>query len=413
MAESRLRVAVFQKDSHYQVRLAAPSGRDARTAIAKLNIEPAGDALLRMDEYADLRGDDFFVSRAKELCFTCEYGRLLLIRSMVDELGIEVAEGEKLLPDTAEAEKSLAKRSAFADELANLMSANLPFYKRGAKSLLIGSSIRLAILIVVLVVGRVAYLQRGDHYETRSLQAIMKTAEEPYMAQGMLDYFLKPEYSHRSKLYVVRPLYIRGNNLMLEGGLFVKIEGIQNLKASLEAHGSKPLTIKVDTRENEMRVTGVFVGEDLIAPKGKLIYQGRVPVSGQPPMRVDALDTNSRGAYVRVRDADPEEEATFNWMLGQSISVIATLSSDGDRYVIGENDFKFAIPKSGVKPEIREILDAAAANHERAIVDMRLSTRAFPKRNRRDPRMQRQDTNILAEANAHFITVQGAVLKNI
>jgi hypothetical protein len=413
MAESRMRVAVFKKGSHYQVRLSDATGRDEKLAIEKLNIGPCTEALERMDDYDDLRNDDFFISKTKEICITCERGRLLLLRSLVDELKLKINAGWDLLPDSDETERSLSRQSAFTEELEHLMEANLPFYRRGVKAFLVGSAIRLCILVVVLLAGRLFYLQRSDHYQVRSLQAIMKTADEPHTAQNFFSFFMNPNYTHRSKLYITTPLYIRGNNVILEGGLYVKIDGIQNLKASLEAHGNNPLTIKVDTRAGEMKITGVLVGEDLIAPKGTLIYQGRIPVSGQPPMRVDALDTNARGAYVRVRDADPEEDATFNWMLGQSISIIATLSSDGDRYLIGQDEFKFAIPKSSVKPEIREILDTAASNRERAIVDMRLSSRAYPMRNRRNPRMQRKDTNIVTEGNMHFVTVQSAVLKNI
>ncbi len=413
MAESRMRVAVFQMGSNFQVRLSQGSSRDLKLATERLNIVPSKDALERMDEYTDLRPDEFFVSGKREICFTCETGRLLLIRSLIDEASLDVDAGEDLLPNSDDAKKSLERRSVFSEELEHLMESNLPYYKRGVKAFFVGSFIRLAILIVVLVVGRVIFLQRGDHYRVRSLQAIMKTTEETHTPQSFLSFFMGPNFTHRSNLVITRPLYIRGNKVILVGGLYVKIDGIQNLKASLEAHGNKPLTLKVDTREGEMKVNAMLIGDELLPPRGKLIYQGRIPVAGQSPMRVDALDTNARGAYVRVRDADPEEEATFNWMLGQAVSITATLTSDGARYIIGEDEFKFAIPKSSVKPEIQEILDAAASNRERAIVDMRLSGRAFPLRNRRDPSRQRQGTNVISEGNIHFVTVQSAILKNI
>jgi hypothetical protein len=413
MADSRVRIAVYAKDDNYQVRVTGASGRTLKKLCADLNFELAEDALPRMDEYADLRGDDAFESPEGEICLTCRVGRLALIRDAADEEGHEIAEGESLVPSSDRAEQILTRDDKFADELGHILEENLPFYKKGPATLIKGLALRVGILIVLALVGRGVYLTRTDHFQPRSLQAIMKTLEEPYVAQNAVEFFVNPNYTHRSKLRIQRPLYIRGNNVILEGGFYVKLDGIQNLKASIEAHNNEPVTLKVDTREGEMRLTGVYVGEDLITPKGKIIYQGRIPVSGQPPARVDALDTNARGAYVRVRDADPQEEATFNWMLGQTVSVTASLSNDGDRYLIGEDEFKFAIPKDAVREEIREILDMAAAAGERAIVDMRLSSRAYPERNRRNPREQRRDTNIVAEGNMHYVTVQSAVLKNI
>jgi len=412
-----MRIAVYRKDPNYQVRVSGYSAREEKQLRAKLNLDPIESAIVRMDEYEDLRGDDYFVvsgKAGKEICFTCPGGRLAFLREMLDETpGAALSAGEEFIPSSEDAKRTLSREDSVTEELTHIMEANLPFYKKGPAALIKGSAVRLGVLIVVLVVARAVYLAQADHYEPRSLQAVMKTTEQPFEGQNYFAYFLKPHFSHRSNLRIKRPLYIRGNNVILEGGFYVKIEGIGNLKASIEAHNNAPVTLKLDTREGNMRVNGIYVGEEMVSPRGELKYLGRIPVSGSAPSRVDALDTEARGAYVRVRDADPLEEATFGWMLGQTVSVTARLSNEGDRYIIGEDEFRFVIPREGVKPEIQEIMDMAAANNERAIVDMRLANRPFPLRNRRNPREQRKDTNIVTTANMHFITVQSAVLKNI
>ncbi len=417
MAESRMRIAVYNEGSNYQVRVTDCSGKDIKLLKEKLNLDDAKEALLRMEEYEDLRADEYFEAtsaKGKALCFSCNKGRLVRLRELLDENpGIQLSEGEEYLPSTEEAKRAVTLDDSFTEELEHIIEANLPFFRKGPAALAKGMALRLGVLILLLLVGRIFYLQRADHYVDRSLQAIMKSTELTHAPQGFFSYFIQPKFTHRSKLMIRRPLYIRGNRVILEGGLYVMIEGIGNLKASIEAHNNAPVTIRVDTRSGEMKIVGLLVGDDLVSPKGELHYLGRVPVAGAPPSRVDALDTESRGAYVRVRDADPTEEATFGWMLGQTISITANLEIDLDRYLIGTDDFFFAIPKSNVKPEIQEILDMAAARGERAIVDMRLAPRPFPLRNRRNPREQRRDTNIVTTGNLHYITVQSAVLKNI
>lgn len=414
MAGSRMRIAVYEKDSNYQVRVSNFSGRDEKRLKEKLNIDAAEDALLRMEEYEDLRSDEFFTAKDKSLCFACQPGRLVRLREFADEYpDLELVDPGGFVPSTEDARRALTFQDSFADELGHIMDENLPFYRKGAGPLIKGVAIRLGVLVAILLVARIVYLQRADHYVERSLQSIMATVHEPYEPQSFLSYFVSPNYTHRSKLKIKRPLYIRGNKVILEGGHYIQIEGVGNLKASIEAKGNAPVTLRIDSRNDKMQIVGVLVGDELVTPKGELHYLGRVPVAGAPPNRVDALDTEARGAYVRVKDADPLEEATFNWMLGQTVSVTANLESDLDRYLIGTDDFRFAIPKDNVKPEIQEILDLAAAQGERAIVDMRLDSRPFPLRNRRNPREQRRDTNIITGANLHYVTVQSAVLKNI
>ena len=58
MAESRMRIAVFQQGSSYQVRVRNFSGKDEKLLIEKLNLCPAEEALERMESYEDLREDD-------------------------------------------------------------------------------------------------------------------------------------------------------------------------------------------------------------------------------------------------------------------------------------------------------------------------------------------------------------------
>ncbi len=417
MADSRMRSAIFHEGSSFQVRVSDYTGKDVKLLKEKLNLDDAKDALLRMEDYDDLRSDEYFEAgdgKAKTLCFSCSKGRLVRLRELLDEnASIQIGEGESLLPSTEEAKRATTLDDSFTQELEHIIDSNLPFYRKGPAALAKGMGMRLGVLILLLLVARIFYLQRADHYQDRSLQAIMKSTELTHAPQSFLSYFIEPNFTHRSKLKIRRPLYIRGNRVILEGGLYVMIEGIGNLKASIEAHNNEPVTIRVDTRAGEMKIVGLLVGKELVSPKGELHYLGRVPVAGAPPSRVDALDTQARGAYVRVRDADPAEDATFGWMLGQTISITAYLEIDLDRYLIGTDDFRFAIPKSNVKPEIQEILDMAAAKGERAIVDMRLAPRAYPMRNRRNPREQRRDTNIVTTGNLHYITVQSAVLKNI
>lgn len=417
MAGSPMRISIDENGPNYQVRIGNCSSRATKRLRERLNILPAEEALERMDGYEDLRSDEYFVTSGtggKEICFTANNGRLILLRDFIDgQDQVSVEKGASLLPSSEKAQQELSRKDDFGDELSHIMAENLPFYRKGAGALIKGVSIRLGVLIVLLVAARLIYLNRTDHYVARSLTSIMNTAKEPYTPQGFISYFINPDFTHRSNLKIRRPLFIRGNKVILEGGYWVEINGIGNLKASIEAHNNEPVTLKVDTREGSMKLTGIFVGEDLVAPKGELIYLGRIPVAGAPPLRVDALDTAGRGAYVRVRDADPMEEATYNWMLGQTISMTARLSDDGDRYLIGEDVFRFAIPKESIKPEIQEIMDLAAAYSERVIVDLRLSGKAWPLRNRKNPREQRRDTLIITDATLHYVTVQSAILKNL
>ncbi|MBN2170694.1 MAG: hypothetical protein JW819_05150 [Candidatus Krumholzibacteriota bacterium] len=416
MAGSRVRITITQSGRNYQVRIQGYGARDLKKLKARLNIDPAPDALRRMDEYEDLRCDDFFEAKGrqgKELGFTCGRGRLAMLRELADEEGYRVEAGADLLPDSDEAQRMVSRKDSFADELSHIVEANQPFYRRGPAALLTGLAVRVVFILVLLGLARGAYLIQADNYQPRSLQAIMKTVDEPYVAQNPIAHFFRPEYTHQSALKIRRPLYIRGNRVILDAGFYVMIEGIQNLKASIERHNNAPVTIKIDTREGRMSIHGIYVGGELITHKGELIVLGRVPVSPQPPQRLDTVGPGASGRYVRVRDADPQEEATFNWMLGQAVSVTARLTRDGDRYLIGEDEFKFAIPRESVREDIREIIDMAADNNERAIVDMRLSSRPYPLRNRRDPRDQRRGTNIITDGRVHYVTVQSAILKNI
>ncbi|MCP4547256.1 MAG: hypothetical protein GY835_12425 [bacterium] len=413
MAESRMRISIYNKDKNYQVRIVGFSGGEGKTLRADLNVFPGVDALVRMEEYADLRPDEYFVSKSGEICFTCEYGRLALIRKFIEKSKGQIVDGADLVPDSEKADSMLARVDPLNREIAEIKAKNKPFYKKGFKALAVGLLLRISILLLLLIISRAFWLKTSDHYVPRSLQAIMHTGEIPYEKQELISYFIKPSFTHRSKLEIKRPLYIRGSNVILEGGHYIKIEGVGNLKATIEAHNNAPMMIKVDSRSGETRITGVYVGDNLVAPRGHLKYLGRIPVIGQQPPRVDALDTASSGAYVRVRSADPLEESTFNWMLGQTISLTASLTLDGDRYLIGEGDYYFAVDKGSVKPEIQEILDMAAISNQRVIFDMRLNTRPWPLRNRRDARHQRRDTNIITDGNLHFVTVQSAVLKNI
>lgn len=417
MAESRMRISIYKQGQDYQVRIRAFSTKDEKLLRDKLNLFRGEEALRRMEGYDDLRSDEYFVTKGAagpELCFSCQAGRLVRLREFIDETkGATIAEGSELLPSTEQAKRAVTFEDQFTEELTHIIEANLPFYKQGPKALAKGLGVRVGALILLAIVARAVYIQQADHYVPRSLQAIMKTAETPYAAQNYLATFVKPVYTHQSKLIIKRPLYIRGNRVILEGGFFVQIEGIGNLKASIEAHDNAPVTLRVDTRKGNLQLEGIYVGEDLVAPKGELRYLGKVPVAGAAPSRVDALDTDAQGAYVRVRDADPEEDGTFGWMLGQTVSVTGNVANDVDRYLIGTNDFSFAIPRASVKPEIQEILDMAAGASERAIIDMRLAGRPFLLIDRRNPREDRRETRIITTGNAHYITLQSAVLKNI
>ena len=413
MAESRMRISVNQKDQNFQVRIAGFSSREGKRLLKELNIFPGNEALERMEGYEDLRSDEYFRSSTGEICFGCEYGRLALLRKMADDSGASFTSGEELVPNSEKSEEMLARTDPLSNELEELLAAARPFYKKGAKSLLAGLALRIAVVVLVAIIGRLIYVNTADHYIERSLQAVMKTSDQPYVKQNFISFFWQPEFTHRSMIKINRPLYIKGGNVILEGGHYIQIEGVGNLKASIEARNNAPVTIRIDTRGGEMRIVGLYVGEETLPSRGLLRYLGRIPVSAQPPARVDALDTNSSGAYVRVRDADPVEEATFNWMLGQTVSVTASLTLDQDRYLIGEGEFYFAVLKSTVRPEVQEILDIAAISNQRVIFDMRLSTRPLPMRNRRDARMQRRDTNIISEGSLHYVTIQSAVLKNI
>ena len=417
MAESRMRIAIHKQGQDCQVRVRAFSGKEEKQLRAKLNLCPAEEALTRMESYEDLRADEYFTVKSAggpELCFGCPPGRLVRLREFLDETrGAAVTEGAEHVPSTEDARRAVSLEDNFAEELTHIIDSNLPFYKQGPAAFAKGAAMRLGMLLLLAIVVRVVYLGRADHYVSRSLQSIMKTAETPYAGQSYLSHFLEPNYSHRSKLIIKRPLYIRGNRVILEGGFYVQIEGVGNLKASIEAHNNEPVTLRVDARQGRMQLAGIFVGGDQIAPKGELRYLGKVPVAGAAPSRVDALDTDAQGAYVRVRDADPEEDGTFGWMLGQTVSVTGNLTNDVDRYLIGTDDFKFAIARNTVKPEIQEILDLAAGSSERAIVDMRLANRPFNLIDRRNPREDRRETRIVSMGTAHYITVQSAVLKNI
>jgi len=417
MAESRMRLAIHKQEQDYQVRVRGFSSKDEKLLRAKLNLYPAEEALRRMETYEDLRADEYFTVKAAggpELCFSCPPGRLVRLREFLDETrGAAVTEGAEHVPSAEDARRAISFEDHFTEELTHIIESNLPFYKQGPAALAKGLALRVGALLLLAIIVRVVYLSQADHYVPRSLQGIMKTAETPYTAQSYFARFFGPEYTHQSKLIIKRPLYIRGNRVILEGGFYVQIEGIGNLKASIEAHNNEPVSLRVDARQGGMQIAGIYVGEEIVAPKGELRYLGKVPVAGAAPSRVDALDTDAQGAYVRVRDADPEEDGTFGWMLGQTVSVTGSLTNDVDRYLIGTDDFKFAIARSSVKPEIQEILDLAAGSGERAIVDMRLANRPFLLIDRRTPREDRRETRIISTGTAHYITVQSAVLKNI
>ncbi len=409
MADSRIWVEVYTNGENYQVRA---SSKGAKLFREGLNIDSAKDALARMDDYADLRNDDYFTAANGDICFACGSGRLALIAELMREEGIKVREGENLLPDEEETKRILEREGAFGEELAHLLDQNLPFYKRGPKALIVGTAMRLGILIVILVAARIISLRNSDHYTARSFPAVLSTLDREFEPQTYFSYFAKPVYTHRSLLKVKKPLYIRGNRMILEGGYFVEIEGVQNLKASIERRGGAPLEIRIDAREGELKMTSLHVGDEIVAHKGKVNFLTRIPLSPLP-LRIDP--TSQRVGYRKVNDADPRNEESFEWMLGQKISMICRVQSDGDRFLASGSDgeFKFAIPKSEIKPVINDILEMAVAADERVILDMRLDGNAYPLRNRRNPREQRRDLNLITRGTLHFAQVQGAVMKNL
>jgi len=409
MADSRIWVEIYSSGENYQVRA---SSKGAKLLSSRLNIDSAENALQRMDEYDELRNDDYFTGKNKDICFTCQEGRLALVAELVREKGLAVRSGEEFLPDEEETHRILEREGAFGEELAHLLDQNLPFYKRGAKALIVGTLIRVAVLIVIVIVARVISLSNSDHYTARSFPAILHTLDQEYEAQSYISYFLKPVYTHRSLLTVKKPLYIRGNKLILEGGYFVEIEGVQNLKASIERRGGAPLEIRIDAREGEMKVTSLHVGDEIVTHKGEVHSLKRIPLSPLP-LRIEP--TSQRVGYRKVNDADPRNEESYQWMLGEKISMICRIENDGDRFLASGADgqFKFSLPKNEIKPVIAEILEMAVASNERVILDMRLDGNEFPLRNRRNPRDQRRDLNIITRGNLHFAQVQGAVMKNL
>jgi hypothetical protein len=409
MANSRIWVEVYNKDDHYQVRASA---KGAKLFRERLNIDSSKAALARMDEYSELRNDDYFTSRDGAICFSCTRGRLAILAEMLREEGLGIRVGEELLPNEEETKEILEREGAFGDELAHLLDQNLPFYKRGAKSLIMGTAIRLGVLVVIVIAARVISLQSTEHSTARSFPAVMHTLDEEYNPQSYLSYFLSPQYTHRSLLKVKKPLYIRGNKMVLEGGYFLEIEGVQNLKASIEKRGGAPLEIRVDTREGEMTMTSLYVGDEAVAHKGRLNYITRIPLSPMP-LRIDP--TSQREGYRKVNDADPRNEESYDWMLGKKISMICRIENDGDRFLASgaDGDFKFALPKNEIKQVITDILEMAVLSNERVILDIRLDGKAFPLRNRRNPRDQRRDLNLITRGSLHFAQVQGAVMKNL
>jgi len=409
MADSRIWIEIYSSGENYQVRA---SSKGAKLLKERLNIDSAKEALKRMDGYGDLRNDEYFTTGDGDLCFSCQEGRLALLAEAIREKGLNVRIGRELLPDEAQTNHILKRAGAFGEELAHLLDKNLPFYKRGAKALIMGVLTRLLVLVVIVVAARAISLSKSDHYAARSFPAILRTLEEPYQAQGYLSYFLKPVYTHRSLLKVTSPLYIRGNKLILEGGYLVEIEGVQNLKASIERRGGAALEIRIDARKGKLDVTSLSVGDEVVAHKGEVRFLSRVPLS-PPPLRIDP--TSQRAGYRKVNDADPRSDESFEWMLGEKVSMICRVEIDGDRFLASgaDGEFKFAIPKSGVKPVIAEILEMAVASNERAILDMRLDGIAYPLHNRRNPREQRRDINVITRADLHCAQVQGAVMKNL
>jgi hypothetical protein len=378
----------------------------------RLNLDPAMSALERMDSYEDLRADDYFTAGEGELCFSCEEGRLVLLSELANELGFSVKDGQGFLPDQDNVQTTLVREGSFGDEIAHIVEENLPFYRRGYQALLKGLAIRLCVLIVLLIAGRLFFLAKSDHFTVRSFPAILHTLEIEYLPQNLLERFWKPAYSHRSLITLKHPLYIRGNKLILDGGYFVQLEGVQNLKASIEKRGDAPVSIRVDSREGKMRIASVHVGEDLLTHKGELKYLSRIPLSPLP-LRLDP--TSERVGYKKVSSADPKQEESFSWMLGKTISMICHVESDGDRFLASgaDGEFKFAFVKDDIKENIREIIEMVVASGERAILDIRLESKAYPLRNRRNPRNQRRDLNIITGASLHFAQVQSAVMKNL
>ncbi len=60
MADSRMRIAIFHEGSSFQVRVTDYTGKDIKLLKEKLNLDDAKDALLRMEDYDDLRSDEYF-----------------------------------------------------------------------------------------------------------------------------------------------------------------------------------------------------------------------------------------------------------------------------------------------------------------------------------------------------------------
>ncbi|MBC8367084.1 hypothetical protein H8E52_06715 [bacterium] len=64
-------------------------------------------------------------------------------------------------------------------------------------------------------------------------------------------------------------------------------------------------------------------------------------------------------------------------------------------------------------PVTPAFLKVPGAPNERAIPDMPRDGNSSPLRNRRNPREQRRDLNLITRGNLHFAQVQGAVMKNL
>ncbi len=66
------------------------------------------------------------------------------------------------------AEKMLAREDKFSQEMDHLIKAALPFYKKGFKSLMVGSLLRIAIMVVLLLAVRgiwlVEQISRRSHH---------------------------------------------------------------------------------------------------------------------------------------------------------------------------------------------------------------------------------------------------------
>ena len=98
---------------------------------------------------------------------------------------------------------------------------------------------------------------------------------------------------------------------------------IEDLKASIEAHDNEPVTLKVDTREGEMKLTGIYVGDGLVAvgKRGIILLSddsGESWRQGAGPTRANLRNLFSRRPNPLCRHPRPQKPqrsqmANYDW----------------------------------------------------------------------------------------------------